>query len=470
MPICSLHWSGTVMTEENTIRDFLSYVAHHYKEDAPAIENRYHATRAAKKAEQELLIRQGFQTPESLNPIWLLKEIIVKHLSRPTVATQGPTTSLSKMDLSLAEERNVSFSTDAPTASSPEVSAFSALAADLRSEIRNLHGSVQAVQVAQQAQQVARNAPSMGKTRGNSGQSSVDISAFQAYQQGTNDALKAFQMQVSQQQQLPPPSQPQQISAPAAAPFNSSNMGPPFPNSISPLVKDLVVDPRFEVRYNQKGNLSYPSNCWERLGKFICFLCTGTDHIVRDCTVYPNEYPSPIQCGCLGFHVSSCKTNRTPTLAAIEHANKHLKQRAQGLGRQGNQGSQGIQGGQGNQNYGNYGNRPSNGNNEPWNNKPRGNSFGNRSRGGRSGYENRNNGGDRNPQAGNSQNKYVYIPVTGANATPLGQPQQGQNDTITQLGQAIAAQRAGSVLGNGGSQPVPSGVVMSSGQTSSSSN
>ena len=456
-----------ILIEENTIRDFLNYVAHHYKEEAPSIENRFHETKAAKKMERDLLLRQGYPVEEKLNSVWILKEIIIKHLSRPTMTMHGPSAFFSKLDLSLTDTESETQEQAATTY--PE----SAILASLAADFKTITGAISALQVKPQKPQknVTFDKSSQGTKKGKSqgsDRSQAILDAFQAYQQGVHDSLKTIQQQPQQTGQ-------QGASVVPGGSVGSQDLGPPFANSTVPGAKDLIVDPRSTIRYNKQGQIGYYPICWTKLGKGICFLCASTEHLVRECPVYPNEYPSEFQCGCLGFHVTACKAGKQPSPSAINHVQFHLATMQQKPPQNQNQGGGGYNNyNKPRNNDGQQNNGGNNGNyNKTNNGNPRYNGRGGSqgSRGSRGGYNgNRNQNYQQNNQGYNQEGQQNY--ATGANTTPLGtQPSQGPtNDALALLGQAIAtaSQRAGTLLGNGGSQAVPPSAIMSAGQTNDS--
>ena len=461
-----------VMIEETTVRDFLNYVALHYKGEASAIETRYHEAKLAKETEQQLLRRQGYPTDDTYSNIWLLKEIISTHLSRPTMITGG---------LSLAFS-NMSIEDGTPT-----IHQYSAAINPASPDILALQARIASMEAAQQ------HSTKQGGRKGqkNSNQSAgVDINTLQAFNQ-VFDSVRSIQQQNeqsaavidqlrNQQQQLLLQNQQrqnQQTYQPALAPVPtqpvtnplfSDHMGPPYPNSTDPYKKNILSHPSYPVQYNNRGELKFPSVCWDKMGKGICFLCAGLDHLVRDCPVYGLQYPVPIQCECLGFHFTPCAANKTPTQGAIIHCQNRAKemqdlnlQRQQGLYNNNNRGSTNPR-------------------------FSRGGSHGGRSRGGRgrgsyNGNQNQGQGFYQNQPQDQQNQQQNQAPVRDPTAT-IRHSAVNSNINLFQNGQVLsyppgntpsapqAPQRAGSALGNSGSQPVASGVIMNTGSVNSGFN
>ena len=478
-----------IMIEETTVRDFLNYVAQHYKGEASAIETRYHEAKLAKETEQQLLLRQGYPVDDTYSNIWLLKEIISTHLSRPTMITGG---------LSLAFS-NMSVEEGAPTI--PSIQQFTTTVSPASSEILALQARIASMEAAQHSARQSSQKPKKNSNQQASGLAGIDVSTLQAFNQvfdsvrsiqqqneqsaAVIDQLRnqqqqlllqnqyqtqqAQQHQQTQQQQAPVQQQQAPMQAPASNitnPLFGDHMGPPYPNSTDPNKKNILSHPNYPVQYNSRGELKFPSICWDKMGKGICFLCAGLDHLVKECTIYGPQYPVPIQCGCLGFHFTPCVANKTPTAGAILHCqNRALEMQTLNQARQ----NMAQTGGYDNSNRGSANprfNRGSNHGGRSRGGRGRGGYNGNQGQGGHQNqFQNQGQFQNQNQQQGQAQNMDANATMKpNINMFQGGQTlsyPQGVHPTAPQAAQT--AQRAGTALGNAGTQPIATNVIMNTG-------
>ena len=414
-----------VLIRATTTENFKNYVSTHYGQSAlSTVELIFENEKAKWKQECKIRASQGRPVTEKFYDIQKLKEIICSNLGNTSRGARGP--SLLNIHALEAQVANLSLEHH------PQSATTSLDAMVSQPSIHQNNNNNQGQGYPQQSFNSNRSR-GRGRSFGNGGNR-------RGYnnQQENQDFSNPNHMPLGQQQPKPQQHHP---SAPIQA-QNTQQLSGYAPIDFDRLSKPIMRDSGNYVTTPMK----IPAECYNSIERGYCFNCAVRGHFVYECPLYPGQTPITDRCSCQGFHAGECRAEYRSQMYEVKENGWEpppapaIKPDASSN----NQGGYVNNGGgyRGNNNYrGGYQNYQGNPNRGGFNN--RGSRRGNNNRYGRGlGY-----GGGFRPTPNNNQVDY---------SAPIPPANQQQN----------TATRAGNVIGNEGTQTVPTAAFMNTANVS----